>query len=185
MLQLAFSPFPEIKTERLLLRKLVKADGPEMLFLRSDDRVMQYIGREKTRSLEEAEAFIDRINASVDANETIMWAIAMANDPGTLIGTICYWRMQPEHYRAEAGYVLHPGFWNRGIMTEALWAVIRYGFEEMKLHSIEAHINPENLASGIVLEKTGFTREAYFRENYFFRGKFTDTAIYSLVSKIK
>ena len=183
MLQLVFSPFPEIRTERLLLRKMVKADGPEMFFLRSDDRVMQYIGREKTVSLEEAEAFIDRINASVEANETIMWAIAMANDPGTLIGTICYWRMQLEHYRAEVGYVLHPAFWSRGIMQEVLQAVIRYGFEEMNLHSIEAHINPENTASGKVLEKTGFVREAYFKENYFFRGKFHDTAIYSLVAK--
>ncbi|HMU11649.1 MAG TPA: GNAT family N-acetyltransferase, partial [Ferruginibacter sp.] len=86
MLQLNFSPFPELRTERLLLRKLVKADGPQMLFLRSDDKVMQYIDREKTKTLEEAELFIDQLNAAVDANESIMWAIAMTNDPATLIG---------------------------------------------------------------------------------------------------
>lgn len=183
MLQLNFSPFPELRTERLLLRKLVKADGPQMLFLRSDDKVMQYIDREKTKTLEEAELFIDQLNAAVDANESIMWAIAMTNDPATLIGTICYWRMQLEHYRAEVGYVLHPGYWNRGIMHEALLAAANYGFEEMNLHSIEAHINPENVASGKVLEKAGFIREAYFKENYFFRGRFLDTAIYSLLKR--
>lgn len=183
MLQFFFSPFPELKTERLLLRKMTKADGPQMFFLRSDDRVMQYIDREKTKTLEEAEDFIERINISVDANETIMWAIAMANDPATMIGTICYWRMQREHYRAEVGYVLHPGYWNRGIMKEALLSVANYGFEGMKLHSIEAHINPENIASGKVLEKAGFIREAYFKESYFFRGTFLDTAIYSLLKK--
>ncbi|HNU87182.1 MAG TPA: GNAT family protein [Ferruginibacter sp.] len=183
MLELNFSPFPELRTERLLLRKLVKADGPQMLFLRSDDKVMQYIDREKTKTLEEAELFIERLNAAVDANESIMWAITMANDPATLIGTICYWRMQLQHYRAEVGYVLHPGYWNRGIMHEALMAVSRYGFEGIKLHSIEAHINPENVASGKVLEKAGFTREAYFKENYFFRDRFLDTAIYSLLKR--
>lgn len=183
MLQFSFTPFPELKTERLLLRKMTKNDGPEMLFLRSDDRVMQYIDREKTKTLEEAEDFIARINASVDANETIMWAITMANDPATLIGTICYWRMQLEHYRAEVGYVLHPGYWNRGIMHEALVAVANYGFEGMQLHSIEAHINPGNTASGKVLEKAGFTREAYFKENYFCKGQFLDTAIYSLLKR--
>lgn len=160
-----------------------KADGPQMLFLRSDDDVMQYIDREKTKTLEEAEAFIEKINSSIDVNELIMWAIALANDPDIMIGTICYWRIQPEHYRAEVGYVLHPGHWNKGIMKESLLAVISYGFEKMKLHSIEARLNAENTASAKVLEKTGFAREAYFKEDFYFRGKFIDTAVYSLLVK--
>lgn len=183
MLALNFTPFPELRTERLLLRRLTNDDGPQMLFLRSDDRVMRYIDREKTKTLEEAVDFIERVNKLADANESILWGIALLDDPGTLIGTICYWRMMPEHDRSEVGYVLHPVHWNKGIMKEALLAVIRYGFEEMKLHSIEAHINPENIASGKVLENTGFVREAYFRENYYFRGKYLDSAVYSLLKR--
>jgi ribosomal-protein-alanine N-acetyltransferase len=53
----------------------------------------------------------------------------------------------------------------------------------MNLHSIEANINPENIASRKLLEKTGFVREAYFKENYFFNGKFIDSEIYSLLNK--
>ena len=68
-------------------------------------------------------------------------------------------------------------------MKEALLRVIDYGFSTMKLHSIEAHINPENAASGFLLEKSGFTREAYFKEDFFFNGRFIDTAVYSLLSK--
>jgi [ribosomal protein S5]-alanine N-acetyltransferase len=79
--------------------------------------------------------------------------------------------------------MLHPNFWNKGIMKEALLAAIDFGFNQMKLHSIEAHINPDNVASGILLEKTGFVREAYFKEDFFFRGKFSDSAIYSLLNK--
>ncbi len=183
MLELNFSPFPEIKTERLLLRKMTDADAPELLFLRSDEKVMQFIGREKTKSIEEATAFIQKINAAVDANETIMWAIALNEVPGTMIGTICFWNILKDHYRAEIGYILHPGFWGKGMMQEAVRAAVDFGFNEMKLHSIAGHINPQNVASGIVLEKCGFVREAYFKEDFFFRGRFSDTAVYSLLTK--
>ena len=183
MLELNFSPFPEIKTERLLLRKMTDADATEIQFLRSDDRVMKYIDREKTKTVEEAREFIQKINGNIDNNESIMWAIAFQDNPDTLIGNICFWRIINQHYRSEIGYTLHPDFWNNGIMKEALLAAIDFGFKAMKLHSIEAHINPDNTASGKVLEKTGFVREAYFKEDFFFRGKFIDSAVYSLLAK--
>lgn len=183
MLDVNFSPFPEIKTKRLLLRRMTVEDAPAFLFLRSDDRVMKYIGREKMKTQEEATGLIQKINASVDANESIMWAIALQEEPGTLIGTICYWNILKEHHRAEVGYILHPGYWGKGMMKEALMAAVNYGFREMKLHSIEGHINPENTISGIVLEKCGFVREAYFKENFYFKGKFHDSAVYSLLAK--
>ena len=183
MLELNFSPFTEIKTERLLLRRMTDADAPEIQFLRSDDRVMKYIDREKTKSLEEAVAFIQKVNGNIDNNESIMWAITLQDNPNTLIGNIGFWRIMNQHYRSEIGYMLHPDFWNMGIMKESLLAAINFGFNEMKLHSIEAHINPENTASGVLLEKTGFIREAYFKEDFYFRGKFIDSAIYSLLAK--
>lgn len=183
MLQLNFTPFPEIKTKRLLLRRMTDADAAELLFLRSNEKVMQFIGREKTKSIEEATAFVHRINAAVDANESIMWAITLQEAPGTMIGTICFWNILKDHYRAEVGYVLHPGFWSKGIMKEALQATVDFGFNEMKLHSIAGHINPENVVSGIVLEKCGFVREAYFKEDFYFNGKFSDSAVYSLLAK--
>jgi ribosomal-protein-alanine N-acetyltransferase len=81
--------------------------------------------------------------------------------------------------------MLHPDFWRKGIMKEAVLAAIDYGFNTMKLHSIEAHINPANAASAAVLEATGFVREAYFKEDFYYKGKFTDSAIYSLLTPIK
>lgn len=183
MLELNFTPFPEIKTKRLLMRRMTDADAPELLFLRSDEKTMQYIDREKTKSLEEAAAFIQMINIAIDKNESVMWAITLSDKPGTVIGNISYWRIINQHYRAEVGYMLHPDFWNKGLMKEALLSVIDFGFNEIKLHSIEAHINPENAVSGILLEKCGFVREAYFKEDFYFRGKFIDSAVYSLVIK--
>ena len=181
MAQPGFSPFPEIRTNRLLLRRVALTDAPEILFLRSDDSVLQYIDREKAKTIEEAETFIQSIIDMHEKEEALMWVICLLEEPGKLVGTIGFWHMLKEHYRAEVGYVLHPDHWNKGIMKEAMQAVINYAFGPMQLHSIEARINPDNIASAAVLEKTGYIREAYFKEDYCFRGKFMDTAVYSLV----
>lgn len=179
MLRPDFSVFPEIKTNRLLLRKITNKDAIEILKLRSDEQVMQYIDKEKTATIVDAEAFINRILQSLNINDGITWAITLKEDPNTLIGTIGYWRLIKEHYRAEIGYMLSPYHWKKGIMKEALIQVIDMGFNELKLHSIEAHINPGNAASAAILTGTGFVQEAHFKENYFFDGSFRDTVIYS------
>ena len=174
-----FSPFPEIQTERLLLRMMTTNDAEEILYLRSNDDVMKYIERERTKSIEDAKSFLDKIDASLNSNNGIMWGITLKEKPGKLIGNIGYWRLIKEHYRAEVGYMLHPSFWKKGIMKEALLRVIDFAFDDMHLHSIEANINPGNAASAMLLESTGFIKEAYFKEDFFFNGAFHDTIIYS------
>lgn len=183
MLLTNFSPFPSIRTERLLLRQLAETDAQALFELRTDERVMQYIDREPSKDLAEVIELIRKINLDVEAGAAIAWGIELNEEPGQLIGTITFWRIKHAHYRAELGYMLHPVHWRKGLMSEAIGIVIRYGFETMKLHSIEAHINSSNQASAGILEKLGFVREAYFREDYFFRGKFLDTAIYSLLER--
>lgn len=179
MLSVNFSPFPDIQTERLLLRRMTTHDAAEILCLRSHEQVMKYIDRERTKSLEDAVLFLEKINASLDSNNGIMWGITLKEEPRKLIGNIGYWRLIKEHYRAEVGYMLHPDFWKKRIMNEALMRVIDFGFDDMKLHSIEANINPGNVASAMLLESTGFVKEAYFKEDFFFDGEFRDTIIYS------
>jgi ribosomal-protein-alanine N-acetyltransferase len=183
MLEINCSPFPTITTARLVLAQVQKADASALLSLRSDEKVMQYIDKERTRTIEEAAAFIKRITDDANNNEGITWRISLKEDPSTLIGTIGFWRIIKQHYRAEIGYMLHPVHWGKGLMQEALNAVIDFGFNSMQLHSIEAHINPGNAASAGILEKMGFVREAYFKEDFYFRGKFLDSAIYSLLNK--
>jgi len=127
-------------------------------------------------------ALIAKIEDSLLLNEGITWGISLKED-SKLIGTIGFWRMDKANYRAEIGYMLMPEMQGKGLMHEAISTSIRYGFEEMKLHSIEANVNPANLLSKKILEKNGFVQEAYFKENYYYNGRFLDSSIYSLVNK--
>ena len=177
-----FSKFPYLSTERLNLRPVEIADVHELFLIRSDEQVMKYIDRPLAKATEDAKALIQVIIDGLNANEAITWAISLKKEP-KLIGTIGFWRIIEEHYRAEIGYVLHPEFQGKGIMQEALEKVLDYGFNILKLHSIEANVNPNNAASIKLLERNRFVKEAYFRENYYSNGKFLDTVIYSLINE--
>jgi [ribosomal protein S5]-alanine N-acetyltransferase len=180
LLTVSFKPFPIITTDRLVLRQVEKSDVKEIFFLRSDSKVMEFLDRPPAKSKEEALLFIDQINELEKNNNGITWGITL-KPSNTLIGTICYWNMKKEHYRAEIGYALYPDFHGRGIMHEAMNEVIRFGFARIKLHSIEANVNPHNTPSIKLLERNNFIREGYFKEDFFYNGKFLDSAIYSLL----
>jgi ribosomal-protein-alanine N-acetyltransferase len=183
MLEVNFHPFPEIKTQRLLLRRVSKNDIPGIFDLRSDTRVMKFIGKNPITTMEEATAFYNLVDDSLEKNTGITWAMTLIDSPEKIIGTIGLWRLIKEHFRAEIGYMLLPDYWKKGLTKEALFKIIEYGFDEMKLHSIEAHIHSENTGSAMLLQSTGFVKEAYFKEDFFFNGRFEDTVIYSLLQK--
>jgi ribosomal-protein-alanine N-acetyltransferase len=182
MLDINFTPFPNLETERLYLRRVAKEDVNEIFALRSDKQTMKYIPRPLVKTNEDALAHIAMIDEKIENNEGINWAITLKKDL-KLIGLIGHYRIKPEHFRAEIGYMLLPEYHGKGIITEATKATVKYGFEIMKLHSIEAIIDPENLASEKVLQKSGFVKEAHFKENEYYEGRFLDTVIYSILNK--
>ena len=184
MLHVSFTPFPILKTDRLILRSIEIKDASEIFFLRSDANVLTYLDKAPEKSVDETIAFIGKVKSDIDNNDGILWGITL-KESNAVIGTICFWRLEKAHYRAEIGYALHPVQQGKGIMDEAMKAVLQYGFETMKLHSVEANVNPANSGSIKVLEKNGFVKEAYFKENYYYDGKFLDSAIYSLLTPIK
>jgi ribosomal-protein-alanine N-acetyltransferase len=181
MLTINFSPFPNLETERLLLRRLTINDAEEILTLRGNPEIMKFIPRPLAKSKEEALEHIAIIDAKIESNEGINWAITLKNN-SKLIGIIGHYRISTENYRAEIGYMLLPEFHGKGIITEAIKEVVNYGFNQMKLHSIEGIIDPENYASAAVLEKNGFVKEAHLKEAEFYEGKFLDKVIYSILN---
>lgn len=177
-----FNPFPGLNTPRLRLRRISATDADEILVMRSDERLMQYLDRPRAASITDALQLIEKMETSLVANEGITWGMALpVNDK--LIGSIGFWRIDKKNHRAEIGYMMQYDFHGKGLMQEAMSATLSYGFDIMKLHSIEANVNPDNAASIKILERNGFVREAYFRENYCYNGEFLDTAVYSLLNK--
>ena len=183
MLTVDLSQFPVINTQRLLLKEITLQDAADLLAIRGNIDAMRYIDRPLARTIEDAETLIHSMDGFLKNNVGISWGICLKED-ARLIGTIGFWNIDTTNHRAEFGYMLEPAHHRKGIMTEAFAPVINYAFSEVKLHSLEAHVNPENMASRILLEKNSFVQEAYFKENYFYNNKFSDTVVYSLLNKV-
>ncbi|UPT70532.1 MAG: GNAT family N-acetyltransferase [Flavobacterium sp. JAD_PAG50586_2] len=182
MLTINFHPFQNIETERLLLRRINESDVEEVFALRGNQETMKYIPRPLTKSKEDALQHIAMIEEKIVNNTGINWGITIKGNP-KIIGIIGHYRISPENHRAEVGYMSFPETNGKGYMSEALKAVLAYGFEQMNLHSIEAVIDPANIASEKLLQKNGFVKEAHILENELWEGKFWDTVIYSLLKK--
>jgi ribosomal-protein-alanine N-acetyltransferase len=180
MLKISFQPFPELQSERLFLRRTIKTDVQEVFDLRSDAETMKYIPRPLAKNHQDVLEFIDVLDEGIASNTMINWAIEW-KESSKLIGMVCLIRIQPENHRSEIGYLLHPEFHGKGIMHEAVNSLIDYAFDGLKFHSLEAVIDPDNFKSEQVLLKHGFIKEAHFKENFFYEGRFLDCVIYSLL----
>lgn len=180
---LKFPLFPELTTERLLLREITYSDAIALFEMRSDERVMAYIHRGRPKTEADIQTLIVQMEENYREDKGLVWAIALKENPGQMIGSIGYYRADLPNYRAEVGYLLSPQYWRMGIVSEALIAVVNFGFEQVKLHSIFANIDPSNHASRQLLLKQGFEKEAFHRENFYFNGKFLDTEVYGLLKE--
>ncbi len=177
-----FLPFPELTTERLHLRRIIESDIDSMFAIRSNPEVMKYVPRALAKSNDDALVHIRTIEERIQSGTGINWAITIKGTT-EMIGVIGHYRLEPENFRAEIGYMMLPQFHGKGYITEAVATVVRFGFDVMKLHSIEAVVHPNNVASARVLEKNKFLKEGHLRENVFFEGRFVDSVYYSLLKK--
>jgi ribosomal-protein-alanine N-acetyltransferase len=182
MLVINFHPFQILETERLVLRRLTASDSNEIIELRGNPETMKFIPRPLITNHEEAIAFLNVIDENIDTNLAINWAITIKGID-KMIGIAGIYRIQPENYRGEIGYMIMPQYHNKGYVTEAAKAITDFGFNQLNLNSIEAVIAPENSASEKVLIKNGYTKEGHFIEKECYNGVFLDNAIYTLLKR--
>ena len=154
-----FDPFPALTTERLVLRKIKHSDVNEVFFLRSDKEVLKHLSTPPVQTNEEAEMWINKVINLEKKNESINWALTLKNDD-TLIGSICLWNLDNATDKGEVGYSMHPRHHGKGLMNEAMIAILDYGFNTMKLSIVEAITNENNTPSRNLLERNNFTRDA-------------------------
>jgi ribosomal-protein-alanine N-acetyltransferase len=170
---------PCLYTERLLLRPIRITDRNVLFALRSDPEQMRFIPRPVAQSIEDADDLLQNMLKGIEEDTSFNWSVTFKGDD-TCIGVIGFYRMYPEHFRAEIGYMISSSHQGKGIAREAVGAMNAFGFSDLNLHTIEAVIDPENIASEKVLISLGFQKEAHFKQNIFFDGRFMDSVHYTL-----
>ena len=174
--------FPTLHTNRLQLQAFSEKDATALFELRSDSEFMKYLGRFPMKKKTEANAFIDNIYNAFKEQKGISWKIALKGSDH-LIGYLGFWRIDVPHFRAEIGLGLNRKYRSKGYMKEALEAALGFGFNQLKVHSVMANVDVRNKNCIRLLENCGFVKEAHFREDYFFNGKFTDSLIYCILEQ--
>jgi ribosomal-protein-alanine N-acetyltransferase len=176
----AFTRFPSHTTDRLLLRQIQQTDAEALFAILSDRQVTEFYGHEPHQSLDDTQELIRQIQARYARREALRWGITLKGED-TLIGSCSLHHFDSGFHRAETGYELNRAFWGKGIMTEAMSAILTYGFTELGLHRIEAIIDIANERSKDLLLKLGFTYEGNLRQRYSFRDHFEDEHYFGLL----
>ena len=176
-----FNKFPEIKTERLNLREIKYEDAASIYKLLSNPEVIKHDTFKLFTNIKQAEDLIKWFNDEFEQKRTIFWGISLKNE--TEIIGFCKCEIEIPKVRADLGYDLRPEYWNMGIMTETLSAIIDFAFQTLDVNRIEAAVSTENNASIRVLEKSGFVKEGILRERSYWRGSCHDMMMLSILKK--
>ncbi|WP_426473293.1 GNAT family N-acetyltransferase [Chryseobacterium balustinum] len=148
----------KLETERLVLKPIDESHVDDILKIRSNNITNQFVKRIPPKTNYDALDFILTIKKRVENKETFYWGISL-KDQTNLIGTICLYRFSEDRKEAEVGYELLPDYHRKGIMSEALKAVLNFGFNELYLGEILAFTNKFNENSKSLLLKNQFILE--------------------------
>lgn len=183
MLKKVFGSLPTFETERLKIRLFNLDDIEDIYEYCSDEQVTKFLPFDTYTQKQQA---IDRINYCLEVyknlDRPILWAIEYKED-NKLIGGIDFVKWDEQHKTAEIGYLLNRKYWGRGIMTEALKEIMKFGFEKMELNRIEIYCDERNIASARVMEKNGLQYEGTFRQRRFQKGEYISLKCYSILKE--
>ena len=173
---------PTLETERLILRKMVLNDAEAVFAYASNSEVSRYTLWETHRSIEDSRAFLEFATQKYENGGEPDWGIVYRGN-GCLVGACGLVNWEAEHARAEVGFVLSREYWGRGLMSEAVRAILRFGFKRMNLNRIEARCIAENAASARVMEKAGMVYEGTLRQREYIKGAYRDIKLYAILKK--
>ena len=148
----------KLETERLILKPIDETYVEDILRIRSNEITNKYVVRNAPKNNYDALQFILMIKERTMNNESFYFGISLKNQQN-LIGTICLYNFTEDRKTAEVGYELLPEFHHQGLMSEALKAVVDFGFTDVHLQEIVAMTNKFNENSKSLLLKSGFVFE--------------------------
>ena len=176
-----FSHLPELLTERLTLRKMMVIDTQDMYEYASRNDVTKYLTWYPHPDRNYTREYLQYLGGRYAAGMFYDWAIVYEPDC-KMVGTCGFTAFNCASDSAEVGYVLNPEYWGKGIAGEALERVLRFGFEELKLHRIEAKFIKENERSRRLMERAGMTFEGYLRDAMLVKGTYVTVGICSILA---
>ena len=166
-----------INTQRLLLRPLFQSDAQDIYEIFSDKQVMKYYDLLPFESLERAKQQVEFFTQGFEQKTMLRWGIEY-KDNSKLIGTCGFFAFNEDVKKAELGYELNSSYHGKGLMTEALGAILSHIFTQTDINRVEAYVEPPNIASQKTLEKLGFTKEGTLRQFERCRGELIDICVY-------
>jgi len=170
-----------IQTTNLNIRPFTKEDSNELFALFSDTEAQRYTDIDLLKSLSDTQKRINSLNAKAD-NEELLFLGVFSRATKDFLGTISLYNIDYKHSFAFLGFQLAKDYWGRGLMHESLTAFIKFVFNELKLHRIEAQTFVENERSINVLNKLGFTKEGRLRQNFLIDEAFEDSYLFSILA---
>jgi ribosomal-protein-alanine N-acetyltransferase len=168
-----FQSVPSLETERLLLRQPGEHDQEGIFAVFSDPAVTRYHDSDTYTQREQASGWLERRRKALEMGRAIRWAITRKSE-GIFLGSCGFGGWDTVAATAEVGYELNSAYWRQGIMSEALEAILRFGFEQMRLQRITAEVMLDNAASSALLTKLGFREEAVLKNRGFWKGQHHD-----------
>jgi ribosomal-protein-alanine N-acetyltransferase len=173
---------PALHGDGVSLRALGEADLPALFEIFGDPEVMRYGSRGPFVSADDAREYLRDIREGFAARRLFQWGITVASSD-SVVGTCTIFGLDREHRRCELGFFLARRFWGQGIAFRALGALLRFAFDELALHRIEADADPRNERSLRLLERLGFRREGLLRERYLVGGELQDAVVFGLLRR--
>lgn len=167
---------PEIETPRLILRRMRKTDSADMYEYARDPAVSEYLLWQPHESEAYTRRYLNYLQTRYRAGDFHDWAVVW-RDADKMIGTCGFTSFRLDANSAEIGYVLNRSYWGMGVAPEAVRAVLRFGFLELRLHRIEAHYMIGNDRSRRVMEKVGMTYEGTQRDSLFVKGRYVSVGV--------
>ena len=164
--------FPRLQTERLFLRQATIEDVEAVFAIFSDLKVIQFHDLDTFTHLDEANKVIERRIRSFRSGRGIRWLIVQKQN-NCPVGS-CGFTWLKDLNAAEVGYELSSRYWRQGIMSEALSAILQYGFQIAKVESVIAEVMLLNIASKKLLKKLGFQSQGILKKRGFWKDEYHD-----------
>lgn len=178
--QSVFSSLPVLDTKRLRLRPLSMRDEKDMYRYASDPAVSRHVLWDAHESPRDTRSALRSAIRQYRSGAPGSFAIERRSDR-RMIGTIGFMWINLDYRSGEVGYSLSRAYWNQGIMTEALRAVLAFGFDTLQLNRIEAQHETDNPASGRVMLHAGMQYEGTLRQRLKNKGRYVDVALYAIL----